>query len=103
MKFALKKLPPAEVEQFTAARWYDEHEPGLGDRFLDAVEAAIQSLAKTPQIHRIRFGDVRRIAVKKFSFYGVYFVIRDKEVWVISIFHGRRDPRWLRERRSGLD
>jgi plasmid stabilization system protein ParE len=97
MAFVVKKLPPAEEDALEAALWYDQREQGLGDDFLDAVDA----LAQDALIHRVRFADVRRAPVRRFKFYGVYYLIRDREVWVIAIQHGRRHPRRLQQRRRG--
>jgi len=99
MKFAVKKLPPAEADALEAALWYDEREEGLGDGFLDEVEAAVQALSRDALIHRVRFADGRRAPVRRFKFYGVYYLVQEAEVWIIAIEHGRRHPRHLQERR----
>ena len=99
MKFAVKKLRPAEEDALEAALWYDEREPGLGDDFLNEVDAAVRRLEQDALIHSIRFADVRRAPVRRFRFYGIYYLIREHEVWVIAIEHGRRHPRRLLQRR----
>jgi len=48
--------------------------------------------------NRIRFADVRRAPVARFKFYGIYYTVRENEVWILAIFHGRRHPRVLQER-----
>jgi len=48
--------------------------------------------------NRIRFADVRRASIHQFKFYGIYYIVRDEEVWILAIFHGRRHPRALQER-----
>jgi toxin ParE1/3/4 len=100
MKFAIKRLQVAEEDALEAALWYDAHEAGLGDDFLDEVDAVVQRLGENALIHRARFSDVRRAPVPRFKYYGVYYIIRRKEVWVLAIFHGRRHPRWLEQRRE---
>ncbi len=98
MSFVVKKLRPAEHDALEAAVWYDEQEAGLGDEFLNEVEAAVQTLSRDAMIHRVRFGDVRRASVQRFRFYGVYYVVQGQEVWVIAIEHGRRHSRHLHKR-----
>lgn len=100
MNFALKKLPPAEVDELAAACWYEDRQSGLGHRFLDAVESAVQALAKNALIHRVRYADVRRVAAPGFPQYGVFYYVAGEEVRIISIFHGARDTRELFERRQ---
>lgn len=102
MKFALKKLSPAEGDELEAACWYDEQQASLGSRFIDAVETAVRSLAQNALLHSIRFADVRRVAVPGFRQYGVFYYVKEEEVRIISIFHGSRNPAWLRERRRSL-
>jgi toxin ParE1/3/4 len=98
MSFAVKKLQPAEEDALEAAIWYEGRQVGLGDDFLNEVDRAAQTLADDALHHRIRFADVRRKPIHRFKFYGIYYVIRENEVWVLAIFHGRRHPRALQER-----
>jgi plasmid stabilization system protein ParE len=102
MSYAVKILTPADTDTVEAALWYDAQSPGLGAEFMAEVNVAAQRLADNPEIHRIRFADVRRAPVKRFKFYGLYYLIQAGEVWVMSVHHGRRHPRWLRERRRQL-
>ena len=102
MNFAVKILTPADADTVEAALWYDAQLPGLGAEFMAEVDAAAQRLTDFPEIHRVRFADVRRAPIKRFKFYGLYFLIQQDEVWVIAVHHGRRHPRWLRERRRKL-
>lgn len=102
MNYAVKILTPADTDAVEAALWYDAQSPGLGAEFMAEVNAAAQRLAENPEVHRVRFADVRRAPVKRFKFYGLYYLIQIREVWVISVHHGRRHPRWLRERRRHL-
>jgi plasmid stabilization system protein ParE len=103
MNFAVKKLPPAEEDAFAAAAWYDEREAGLGDDFLDEVEAAVRALSCDALVYRVRFGDVRRAPVRRFKFYGIYYCVQENEVWIIAIEHGRRHPRHLQKRRRDVN
>ena len=99
MSFVVKKLRLAEHDALEAALWYDEREAGLGDDFLDEVDAIVRALSRDALIHRVRFADVRRAPVRRFKFYGVYYMVREQEVWVLAIEHGRRHPRHLQKRR----
>lgn len=102
MSYAVKILTPAEADTVEAALWYDAQLPELGAEFMTEVNAAAHRLVNSPEIHRIRFADVRRAPVKRFKFYGLFYLVRDAEVWVIAVHHGRRHPRWLHERRRKL-
>ena len=102
MSFVVRKVPFAEQDALEAAIWYEEHQLGLGDEFLNEVDHAVQALSESALLHRIRFADVRRAPIHRFKFYGVYYVIQGEEVWIIAIFHGRRHPRRLQERRREI-
>jgi len=43
-----------------AARWYDERRPGLGLRFLDALEETLARIEDNPLLFRILYRDFRR-------------------------------------------
>ena len=103
MNYAVKILTLADTDAVEAALWYDAQSSGLGAEFLAEVNAAAKRLALNPEIHRVRFADVRRIGVKRFKFYGLYYFIHATEVWVVAVHHGRRPPRWLKERRRNLN
>jgi toxin ParE1/3/4 len=98
MSFVVRKLPLAEQDALDAAIWYEERHPGLGEEFLDEVDRTVRALSESALHHRVRFADVRRAPIHRFKFYGIYYVIREEEVWILAIFHGRRHPRALQER-----
>jgi plasmid stabilization system protein ParE len=102
MNYVVKTLPAAEEDALEGAIWYDQRAVGLGDDFLDEVDSTVRRLAETALIYRVRFADVRRAPVTRFKYYGVYYVIRTHEVLVLAIYHGRRHPRWLEQRRKTI-
>jgi plasmid stabilization system protein ParE len=103
MKFAVRKLPPANTDALEAAVWYDEQQPGLGEAFFDELDAATALLALNPLIYCVRFADVRCIRLRRFTDYGIFYLVVGAEVWVLAVHHGARHPRWLRQRRRQLD
>jgi len=70
----------------------------LGEDFLDEVDRSVRVLSREALHYRIRFADVRRMPIHRFKFYGIYYMVRGEEVWVLAIFHGRRHPRSLQQR-----
>ena len=103
--YTLKRLPVVEDDIYEAAAWYVEKSPDARlDLALTAeVDAAIESLRTTAEHHRVRFLDVRRAPLRRFSFYGIYYVVRDDAVVIIAVFHDRRRPARLRRRRREVD
>jgi plasmid stabilization system protein ParE len=102
MNYVVKTLTSAETDTVEAALWYDAQLPGLGAEFLEETNKAVARLATAPEIHRIRFADVRRAPIHGFKYYGLFYLVQDAEVWIIAVFHGRRHPRWLIRRRKQI-
>ena len=102
MSFVIKRPRPVEEDALVAAIWYDQQQSGLGDEFLDEVEAAVASLATNALLYSIRFENVRCLRLRRFKRYGIYYVIRGNEVLLLAIHHGARDPDWLQRRRRSL-
>ena len=93
-----RRLPPAVADIISAAEWYDDQQPGLGDEFVAEVDAVIKSLPDNPYLHAFRFADVRCARLTRFKKYGVYYFIWRDEVIVFSVFHGSQHPRKLRQK-----
>ena len=100
MPAAPRRLSPAVDDIIKAAEWYDDQLPGLGDEFVEEVDVVIRSLAKNPEIHGVRFADVRCARLKRFKPYGVFFYLWQGEVIVFSVFHASRNPQVVQGRRA---
>ena len=88
--------PEASAELEDAAVWYNSQREGLGLEFVEAVDAALDRIARWPQIGRIVPGvpnDVpaRRYPVNRFPYHVVYLdwegVIR-----LLAFAHDSREP-----------
>jgi plasmid stabilization system protein ParE len=78
------------------------NQAGLGEEFLNEVDRAVRTLSESALLHRIRFADVRRAPIYRFKFYGVYYTVHEREVLILAIFHGRRHPLRLQQRRRDM-
>ena len=103
MKFVVRVTEAVKLDAMEAAGWYESRQPGLGHAFRVEANAAIKSLGEDALLHAIRFSDVRRAGLRRFSTYGVFYIVHDSEVTVFAIMHGARSPNWIRHRRSHLD
>jgi plasmid stabilization system protein ParE len=92
--------PEARAEFKDAALYYGQHEEGLGDRFVDAVESAIQSIQEAPQRWSILVGDVRRRLVRVFP-YAILYTIEAKSIHLQAIMHLHRKPAYWESRSTG--
>jgi len=86
-------LDRAAQEFQEAAQWYEERSPGLGSRFIEAVQYRLEVVRDYPEGNPKRKMNFREAVVKIFPFTIVYvFYKRKKLVTVISIFHTSRNP-----------
>jgi toxin ParE1/3/4 len=89
----------ALAEFIATGRYYNEQVPGLGDEFVDEVEAAIGTILRDPMVWRIIEDDVRRYLIHRFP-YGVYYTIESDVVVIWAIHNLHRDPDYWRKRRE---
>lgn len=79
----------AELKQATLN--YDEKENGLGQIFLDEIDAAIARILSNPHAWHPLSPRTRRCRTHRFPF-GLIYQIRSDEILIISIMDLRRDP-----------
>lgn len=89
MKLSVSEAAARDIAKI--AIWYEGRERDLGERFLDAVDAFLEGLEEHPLRYRIAHGPWRRALMPRFPYCIFYRVMAD-EVFVIGVFHGRRDP-----------
>jgi plasmid stabilization system protein ParE len=89
----------AERDLDEASRWYEQKGQGQGARFLEAVEQTIERIRRQPELHRVVFGDIRRMRVARFKKYYVYYRIRPAKIVVTAVFHASRDPKIWQSRK----
>jgi len=100
MTFKVIAEAAAKKDWNEAVDWYEGREPGVGLRLDDEIRAFLQTLDRQPE----RFPHATRLTYKAkmprpwpFS---VYFTINTefREVKVLAIWHGARNPAQLRRR-----
>ena len=91
----------AEREMLEAARFYEEHQAGLGSDFLDEVEAGLECIA----IGAERYGFYRRskfvrsVRLERFP-YRLLFVLEPERAVVAAVMHLHRRPDYWKKRNS---
>jgi plasmid stabilization system protein ParE len=87
-------LPEAEADLRAAKSWYDDLRLALGDRFISAAGATVESISKSPRRYPTIYRDRRRARVRRFP-YGIIFEVQEQRIVVIACFHYKRNPkRW---------
>jgi plasmid stabilization system protein ParE len=84
--------PATRAEIREARDWYEARAPGLGDRFVAELDAAIGRITAQPARFPMVFRDLRRARLRRFP-YGLFFRHAQDTIYVVACFHGSRDPR----------
>lgn len=66
MAAELVLAPEAEQDISDAYAWYENRRHGLGEEFLSCVDACIQRICRTPELHSKVHEDYRRALVRRF-------------------------------------
>ncbi len=97
---ALRKHPLVNTDLQKAFDWHEDRRSGLGWEFEDDFKLQLGKLTRNAQLYAVRFADVRRLNLDRFP-YGLFYVIRESEVWLLAVLHGSRDTeKVLAERRK---
>jgi plasmid stabilization system protein ParE len=80
------------IEIAEAVAWYVARAHGLGDRFVQELEATVDRIGANAQQYPVQFKDIRRACLRRVP-YALFYRIVDDTVHVIACFHGSRDPR----------
>src|SRR5437870_8727410 len=99
MAAELITAPEAEQDIDEAYAWYERRRVGLGEEFLTCVDACIQAIRRTPEMHPLVHENYRRSLVRRFP-YAVFYEYADDKVVVYCVIHTARDPAKWRERLS---
>jgi len=89
----------ARLEFDEASLWYDEQQPGLGDKFEAEVNHVIQEILQNPERFRFASAETRKARLLgRFNRYSIYFYIQPDHIGIVSIFDGSRNPEELKRR-----
>ena len=94
----IRVLDEAEEDIEDGWAFYEGQESGVGDYFLTALAADIDSLILFAGIHPMHFG-YHRLLSKRFPF-GVYYLVENEVILIYAVLDLRRDPAWIRRRLS---
>ena len=89
--------PEALAEYEAAALYYAERDLLVGQRFVAAVEDAIDRVLESPTCWRVLDEDVRRCLTRVFP-YGLLYTIEPDFVLIVAVMHCSREPGYWRQR-----
>ena len=83
--------PDALADIEDARRSFEQIRLGLGDRFVDRVEALLNLVEPMPELFGRVWADVRAARVNRFR-HVLYDLVFPDRVKVLAVMHGARDP-----------
>ncbi len=89
--------PEAQQDVDEAFNWYEDHRSGLGEEFLNCVDACIHFICRTPKLSPKIHMEFRRALVRRFP-YAIFYEYVGGKVFVYSIFHTSQNPQKWRHR-----
>ena len=91
--------PEAMAEYEFAVAYYEQHQAGLGARFIFSIESALQSILDSPVTWPILEQDVRRRLARVFP-YALLYSIEPENILILAVMHCHQQPGYWRERES---
>ena len=70
----------ARQEIEAAAAFHEKEKPGLGAEFTERIAEAVERIGLAPEGYRIVYGDLRRVTLRKFKDFGLWFRIFDGQL-----------------------
>lgn len=71
--------------------WYRRIDPDLENRFVTALNQALDQIQDFPFAYQVLYRNTRRISLKKFP-YGVYYLVQESRIIVVAVIHHKRNP-----------
>jgi hypothetical protein len=81
----------ALAELLSAAEYYELRQMGLGARFLDLVDEALERIVRDPLAWSPVDEDVRRCLMRVFPF-GILYSIEPAFILILAVAHLAREP-----------
>lgn len=97
MKKPVRFHPAALVDADEAAGWYAERSVRTAIRFLNELDRIIDLIAASPARFPAFYAGLRRAVFRRFPFY-IVFREDDANIVVVAVAHGKRRPRFWRDR-----
>jgi len=92
--------PEARLEFLDAVSYYESHQSGLGERFIQSVYSAIAGINENPEAWAEIEQDVRRKLTRVFP-YALLYTIEPENILIVAVMHCHKEPGYWRSRLSG--
>ncbi len=89
--------PEALLEADEAAKFYEESQEGLGNRFIESLTDAVNRIRRNPSLYQKIYKNIRKCRMLRFP-YGVIFRAQKNRVEIIAVMHLKRKPGYWKSR-----
>ena len=89
--------PKALLEAEEAAKFYEENQEGLGNRFIESLIDAVNRIRRNPLLYQKIHKNIRKCRMLRFP-YGVIFRAQKDMVEIIAVMHLKRKPGYWKSR-----
>ena|SRR6185369_9005335 len=90
-------LPGAQLDLEESAAWYEEQEPGVGDRFQTFVLLTERELQRFPLLGTPYRRNTRKWRVPKYPF-NIIYREENERIIVVAVAHAKRQQDYWRHR-----
>lgn len=91
-------LPFAETDIKETVSYFKDVRNELDRDFIQAIDASFFEILNNPEAFPIAKYDIRKFVMAKFPFC-IYFVDENEALYILSVFHDKRNPKdWQRRR-----
>ena len=91
-------LPYAETDIKDTVHFYKARTEGFEKDFIKLIDASFLKISNNPEgFPKVKY-DIRKFVVPKYSFC-IYYVDRAEVLYILAIFHDRRNPKNWQKRR----
>ncbi|MGL6094213.1 MAG: type II toxin-antitoxin system RelE/ParE family toxin [Fimbriiglobus sp.] len=97
MSTPLAFRPEVDDEIQSIFQDYEADQPGLGDRFRAALDQTLDRIEDNPRSYGAFRWNTRAATLRRFP-HLVYYRIREADVLIVAVQHGRRNPRNWQDR-----
>jgi plasmid stabilization system protein ParE len=94
-------LRPAESEADEAVEYFDGQRNGLGERFEQDLQDAVDFVREHPLSGKPITDSVRKCGLRTFR-YNIVYVVDDQEIVIVAVAHHRRRPGYWRRRLDSI-
>jgi plasmid stabilization system protein ParE len=101
MDFEIIIKPEAEIDLEDAVLWYETELSGLGFRFYNNFENALDRIVRNPNAFIEISAEIRRIIIKQFP-YKVFYYVTGNKIFVIGVMHAKRSSGFIKRRLKGI-